>query len=371
MKKIHKITCLIILVCAFQFNFLKAQTFTMPQVKGVIAKDIPVERGILKKVKSMEGLIVKYNVVENIVSGVVSDDENNPIPGVSIKEKGSTNGVISDSNGKFSLKINDNTNSLDISYTGFASQTFELEKDTREQTSELSTEEMGDANAVTSLTGMFVGSDGEDIVAQPNILISQNWVLINDKLAIQMRFSGLQTNKDTIKFSNGLYLNKPEISKYNFDLSVYFQYKFVFANLDLGVYKQQLNWYDYTVSDPIVRNGNVTNSSVKISAGIYYGSSFYLFGQLNYFSVLNGVDNYTSTFGDNAPTSFLNFELSGKFQVTEGIFKGVFLQPILSFHSEKYQDILGTKDKASFIVKVGFDKPIFYKDEKKKNNGNS
>jgi hypothetical protein len=369
MKNLIKIICLAILICGLKINFLKAQTFTMPQVKGVITKDIHIKRETRQEFKSKDGLTVNYNFVKDdtstYVSGVVLDNENYPMPGVSIKEKGTKNVVISDIEGKFSIKINPETVSLDITSIGLENQTLEFEKDATESTSSSPKEEKGDANAITSLTGMFVGSDGEEVVAQPNILISQNWVLIKEKLAIQMRFSGLQTNKDTIRFSNGIYLNKPEISKYNFELSAYFQNKFVFINLDLGVYKQQLNWYDNSTPSPIVKNGNITNSSAKLSAGVYYESSFYIFAQLNYFNVLNGVDNYISTFGNNAPKSFLNFELCGKFQVTDGIFKGVFLQPILSFHSNKYQDILGTQDKATFILKVGFDKPIFYKEVKK------
>ena len=40
---------------------------------------------------------------QNIVSGSVSDAEGNPLPGVSIVEKGTSNGTVSDFDGNFQL----------------------------------------------------------------------------------------------------------------------------------------------------------------------------------------------------------------------------------------------------------------------------
>ena len=41
----------------------------------------------------------------NIVTGIVTDAEKNPIPGTSVYEKGTSNGVITDGQGNYKLKL--------------------------------------------------------------------------------------------------------------------------------------------------------------------------------------------------------------------------------------------------------------------------
>ena len=44
---------------------------------------------------------------QNIISGTVADEEGNALPGVSIVEKGTSNGTVSDFDGNFQLNVED------------------------------------------------------------------------------------------------------------------------------------------------------------------------------------------------------------------------------------------------------------------------
>ncbi|CAZ95062.1 SusC/RagA family TonB-linked outer membrane protein [Zobellia galactanivorans] len=57
-----------------------------------------------------------------IVSGKVSDSFGQPLPGASIIEQGTTNGVTTDFDGNFSIKIQNENAILLVSYVGFASK---------------------------------------------------------------------------------------------------------------------------------------------------------------------------------------------------------------------------------------------------------
>ncbi|TDU43045.1 TonB-linked SusC/RagA family outer membrane protein [Gelidibacter sediminis] len=61
------------------------------------------------------------------VTGTVTDATNGgPIPGVNIMEKGTTNGVVSDFDGNYSIKVNSNA-TLQFSYVGYAPQLIPVE----------------------------------------------------------------------------------------------------------------------------------------------------------------------------------------------------------------------------------------------------
>ena len=61
------------------------------------------------------------NAQERDVSGTVTDDANVGIPGVNIVIKGTTNGVITDLDGKYLLKASENT-TLVFSFMGYNSE---------------------------------------------------------------------------------------------------------------------------------------------------------------------------------------------------------------------------------------------------------
>ena len=58
----------------------------------------------------------------NLVYGVVTDNNYEPLPGVNIVEVGTTNGTISDIDGKFQLQMTNINNQLEFSFIGFKNQ---------------------------------------------------------------------------------------------------------------------------------------------------------------------------------------------------------------------------------------------------------
>lgn len=79
-------------------------------------------------------LCILFSAVGNAqnfnVSGTVSEQSGNPIPGVNITWKGTTQGVVTDFNGKFDIKSTPESTVLQVSFIGFVTQEFDVEKGT-------------------------------------------------------------------------------------------------------------------------------------------------------------------------------------------------------------------------------------------------
>jgi len=60
------------------------------------------------------------------ISGTVTDDTGAPLPFANVYVKGTTIGTTTDIDGNYSLKVPEGSNSLMVSYTGFADQTLDL-----------------------------------------------------------------------------------------------------------------------------------------------------------------------------------------------------------------------------------------------------
>jgi hypothetical protein len=61
-----------------------------------------------------------------IVGGVVTDEGNEPLIGVSVVAKGTTNGTMTDTDGNYSLNVPDGNSTLVVSYVGFKTQEIEV-----------------------------------------------------------------------------------------------------------------------------------------------------------------------------------------------------------------------------------------------------
>src|SRR5688572_13947799 len=62
------------------------------------------------------------NAQSRTVTGTVtSADDGTPVPGVNILEKGTSNGTVSDADGKYSINVSDNS-TLVFSFVGYSSQ---------------------------------------------------------------------------------------------------------------------------------------------------------------------------------------------------------------------------------------------------------
>ncbi len=74
-------------------------------------------------------IVLKLNAQGKTVSGTIYDTDKYPMPGVSIVVKGTTNGTITDVNGKFQLQIDEENTILQVSFIGF--KTVELDASTQ------------------------------------------------------------------------------------------------------------------------------------------------------------------------------------------------------------------------------------------------
>jgi len=74
-----------------------------------------------------EKAVVANNAVQQkTISGKITDGSGQPIPGANIVEKGTTNGVQSDFDGKFSLNVKSEKSILVVSYIGFTTKEIPL-----------------------------------------------------------------------------------------------------------------------------------------------------------------------------------------------------------------------------------------------------
>ncbi|XOV93373.1 MAG: SusC/RagA family TonB-linked outer membrane protein [Bacteroidota bacterium] len=63
--------------------------------------------------------------VQTTISGIITDGNNEPLPGATVQEKGTTNGTITDIDGKYNLNVGDGS-TLVISFVGFQSKEVEI-----------------------------------------------------------------------------------------------------------------------------------------------------------------------------------------------------------------------------------------------------
>ncbi len=116
-------------ISPYRFNYLD---ISLPSAADVTmsVQNKPVE-SILKQVLPQRNLVYtrsgntfaikqKVSEVPRKVTGLIFDDKGEPVIGAAIIEKGTTNGVISDSDGSFSLEVGGNS-TLHVSFIGFNS----------------------------------------------------------------------------------------------------------------------------------------------------------------------------------------------------------------------------------------------------------
>ena len=70
--------------------------------------------------------IASSSIVEAQVRGFVQDDNGNPIVGVNIIEKGTSNGTLTDINGNFTITVQKGS-TLEFSYIGYKTQVVVIE----------------------------------------------------------------------------------------------------------------------------------------------------------------------------------------------------------------------------------------------------
>ncbi len=66
--------------------------------------------------------VVEVGISDLSIEGYVGDENGEPLPGVNILEKGTTNGVTTNNEGRFTMAVRDEKSVLTISFIGYASQ---------------------------------------------------------------------------------------------------------------------------------------------------------------------------------------------------------------------------------------------------------
>lgn len=159
---------------------------------------------ILVKKKQQVNLLEKITVPKLIIeqgieiTGVVTDSKNMPIPGVNIKEKGTNNGIQSDFDGKFSIRVSGSNSILVFSFVGFETleitigQSKSLNVILKDQNSALNEVVVVGYGAVKKkdLTGAVATVKSSDIVLSP---------VISPMEALQGRVSGLDIQRESGK----------------------------------------------------------------------------------------------------------------------------------------------------------------------------
>ncbi|MEO9474401.1 MAG: TonB-dependent receptor [Cyclobacteriaceae bacterium] len=76
---------------------------------------------IVKKQKGIERITESIETVDSMISGAITDENGDPLPGATVLEKGTTNGTITDVEGKFSFSVSEGATIL-ISFVGYKSK---------------------------------------------------------------------------------------------------------------------------------------------------------------------------------------------------------------------------------------------------------
>lgn len=124
--------------CDFDF-IVNARTLKDAQPLTITVRDMPLEDVLqlvfanqpVDYVVDNKTIIIRDRVnggtstaVKNIqrVTGTITNDKSEPLSGVSVLEKGTQNGVVTNENGRFSITVKDQNAILEITYVGYKSK---------------------------------------------------------------------------------------------------------------------------------------------------------------------------------------------------------------------------------------------------------
>ena len=193
-KKIEKQTGLMFAYQPQQVDGYKSITLPMETRSVKATLDIALEGTSLGYRQVNNSVIIfsegeKSQMIENeklaiTVAGKVSDSGGNPIPGVNILVKGSTNGTTTDAEGKYSLVVLEEDAVLVFSFIGYFSQ--EVAVNERSMIDVVLTEDVQTLEEVVvvgygttkkaTVTGSIVSTKGEEIMKAPVTNISNSLI---------------------------------------------------------------------------------------------------------------------------------------------------------------------------------------------------
>ena len=88
-------------------SFLLMCTFTLGGNILLASTPLPTETTVYQQQKQFT------------VTGIIKDKTGEPIPGANVVVKGTTNGVVSDMDGNFSINISESPSTIQFSFMGF------------------------------------------------------------------------------------------------------------------------------------------------------------------------------------------------------------------------------------------------------------
>lgn len=122
-------------------------------------------------------------VSEFQISGTVTADTGEPLPGVNVLVKGTTNGTVTDGNGKYALNLNDGSETLVFSFIGYMTQEVAVNSQSVlnvtmtadvQALQEVVVVGYGEQKKVT-VTGSVVAVEGKDLQKSPAVDLSNSF----------------------------------------------------------------------------------------------------------------------------------------------------------------------------------------------------
>ncbi|MEM1137646.1 MAG: carboxypeptidase-like regulatory domain-containing protein, partial [Bacteroidota bacterium] len=98
------------------------------------------------------------------ISGVITDENKEPLPGASVIIKGSSEGAVSDINGNFSLNLSQEEGVLQVAYIGFKTEEISLESGVDELKIELNPDNVSLSEVVVTAYGESSNEDKQQVI---------------------------------------------------------------------------------------------------------------------------------------------------------------------------------------------------------------
>jgi TonB-linked SusC/RagA family outer membrane protein len=141
-------------------------------VSFIVSDDV---QEIVLKLKSSADASLKMDIPVRTVTGTITNSGKEPLPGVSIVEKGTTNGTTTSADGKFKIEVQDEKSILVFSYIGYITEEVVVGNQTNIQFSLVDDmQSLGEVVVVgygekkkETLTGSVANISGKEIVKSP------------------------------------------------------------------------------------------------------------------------------------------------------------------------------------------------------------
>lgn len=89
---------------------------------NILDKKVLLKKKIQTVAPEQKNSLPEEEILQKTISGTVNDENGSPLPGATIIELGTQNGTVSDFDGNFSLMLENDNSSLEVSYVGYQKQ---------------------------------------------------------------------------------------------------------------------------------------------------------------------------------------------------------------------------------------------------------